>query len=99
VFTQILLRMSQEADLYGRAAALYSLRLVLGAGSENPAPWDAEDRRAARLRVEAALQDAHSLLLETAVAVLAPDLTREQWTAVLQDASVAVRRAAIHRVP
>jgi hypothetical protein len=99
VFTQVLLRLSQDTDFYVRAAALYSLRLVLGVESGNPAQYGAEDREAARQRAEVALQDPHSLLLETAVAVLAPHLTAEQWAAVLQDPAVAVRRAAIHRIP
>lgn len=97
--TQVLLRLSQDPDFYVRAAALYSLRLVLGVGIANPAHCREEDRAAARLRAEAALQDPHSLLVETAVAVLAPNLSPQQWAAVLQDPSVAVRRAAINRVP
>jgi hypothetical protein len=98
-FAQVLLRLSEDTDFYVRAASLYSLRRVLEGDSGNPAQYEAEDREAARRRAEVALQDPHSLLMETAVAVLAPHLTLEQWTAALQDPAVAVRRAAIHRVP
>jgi Cyclic nucleotide-binding domain len=95
---QVLLRLSQEGDLDVRAATLHALGPVWGWETAGPIPCPPEDLEAARAFAERSLRDPDPRLREAAVAVLAPVLSSEQWSTVLHDDSVAVRRAAINRV-